>query len=228
MKNKITALFVATAGFASAATIVQTEVFSFVPLGDAPLTFDYFDTMGGTRTLTGVTINITYTKSGGSLTADNDSAVAGTISMSHIIGAGLDVGAFNMSKVGGGSVAVAGTPLKATSTVSGASVGATSGDATNAFNVTGLDDNYVYTASDQTITSSGNLSDTAQFAGAGNFTWTFDALQTSSITGLSGVNYALVNSQVDGSVTVTYSYIPEPSAALLGGLGMLCLLRRRR
>jgi len=30
------------------------------------------------------------------------------------------------------------------------------------------------------------------------------------------------------SVTYTYTPIPEPSAALIGGLGFLCLLRRRR
>lgn len=38
-----------------------------------------------------------------------------------------------------------------------------------------------------------------------------------------GVHYTFID-----NVTLTGTVIPEPSSALLGGLGMLCLLRRRR
>jgi MYXO-CTERM domain-containing protein len=36
------------------------------------------------------------------------------------------------------------------------------------------------------------------------------------------------NSQATGTSFVTLTAVPEPSAALLGGLGMMLLLRRRR
>jgi MYXO-CTERM domain-containing protein len=52
--------------------------------------------------------------------------------------------------------------------------------------------------------------------------WTFD----------SPIDYILINvgSATDswGIDTVSFTTVPEPGAALLGGLGMLTLLRRRR
>lgn len=54
----------------------------------------------------------------------------------------------------------------------------------------------------------------------------------SSVIAFTGGSPQFVNSSLTGSglVTVTYTYtpIPEPSAALLGALGVLGLLRRRR
>jgi uncharacterized protein (TIGR03382 family) len=51
-----------------------------------------------------------------------------------------------------------------------------------------------------------------------------------SATGVSGLQQSFTVSNISGAVVVTYTYtaIPEPSAALLGGLGFLALLRRRR
>jgi hypothetical protein len=58
------------------------------------------------------------------------------------------------------------------------------------------------------------------FDGSGYF-GSFDTLNLPSLTGdLSWQNNLLT----DGTLVV----IPEPSAALLGGLGLLALLRRRR
>lgn len=54
--------------------------------------------------------------------------------------------------------------------------------------------------------------------------WTFSGIDALDIQGTSGVNG-------DDSVTVpfgTFTAVPEPTAALLGGLGLLALLRRRR
>jgi fibronectin-binding autotransporter adhesin len=51
--------------------------------------------------------------------------------------------------------------------------------------------------------------------------WQFDYNDTAG-----GSNYA--SDQVGATSFITMTVVPEPSAALLGGLGMLCLLRRRR
>lgn len=230
MKSRILLLALASTGLASAASIVQTKTFSFVPSDTRTLTFHEFNTVGGTLILDSVTVLITYTKTGGSLTVDNDSGSTGTIGMTHTILAALDVGVFDMSKVGGGSLATSGTALKAISSISGVNIGVTSGDPTDQFNATLSTDYYAYNASEVTKTVTGSLSDKAQFEGGSTFDWIFSADQTSTITGLSGVNYALVNSSVAGNVTITYNYssIPETSAAALGGLGILTLLRRRR
>ena len=57
------------------------------------------------------------------------------------------------------------------------------------------------------------------FEATSDFRWTRSGTETLTAT-LSGVN--------SGKVTIQYWVVPEPSAALLGGLGLLALLRRRR
>ena len=69
----------------------------------------------------------------------------------------------------------------------------------------------------------------------GDNTWVLTTSSTATITtaGIYNVQFAYGNAPDDVDRTtyldsVSYSVIPEPSAALLGGLGMLALLRRRR
>lgn len=57
------------------------------------------------------------------------------------------------------------------------------------------------------------------FEATSDFRWTRTGTETLTAT-LSGIN--------SGRVTIQYWVVPEPSAALLGGLGVLALLRRRR
>ncbi len=78
-------------------------------------------------------------------------------------------------------------------------------------------------------TSLVRTSDSLEFAGA-SFTdttvnagaFTFDRVGFQGTTDLNADKIQLNN------VDVTFSAVPEPSAALLGGLGVLVLLRRRR
>lgn len=59
---------------------------------------------------------------------------------------------------------------------------------------------------------------TAEVPAPSSFTFNSIGIQTTAQTDLEQLSLA----------NVQYSVIPEPSAALLGGLGVLCLLRRRR
>ena len=79
-----------------------------------------------------------------------------------------------------------------------------------------------YTAPDWT---SANL-----FNQSGNFSFSVGTSQGANYTrdaNADDVNfhYAGIDS---GTITVTYTTVPEPAAALLGGIGVLALLRRRR
>jgi hypothetical protein len=226
MKTKITALFVATAGFASAATIFQSEsAVAFTASGTRDFTFVKFDTMGGTRTLTSVTLSFSFDKTGGSYGVDNDSDVSGDITFTHNL-----AGRLSSADV---SVGTAGTYVNALSEATFA-IGADDGDADVTYNAEPGDPDFkLYEPT--SILATGHSATIASgswgaysTSGAGTFAVRFQASQTFGVDGVGGLQSQTIASQATPTVTVTYNYIPEPSAALLGGLGMLCLLRRRR
>lgn len=223
--------FASLMGLSQAATIVQTQSFSFVPNGNQVLTFNSFNTNSGTFTLQSVTISITLNKVGGSLQVDNDSATGGTIDLSHQV-----VGSLSNS-LGGGSLTRANFTiigssgsLTASSTLPGQTIGATTGDATDAFNNTADVDFLAFNPGNTSASDSGAVrtDSISLYEGTGTFTNTLSASQLTSATGLGGLQQAFTVSNVSGDVTITYTYIPEPSTALLGALGVLGLLRRRR
>jgi hypothetical protein len=78
------------------------------------------------------------------------------------------------------------------------------------------------------VTSGGTLSNTAGMSGTLSGTGTFSVAQLSSLQ--SGLFYVNVHSTVapGGEIRGQLGLVPEPSVVLLGGLGGLCLLRRRR
>jgi hypothetical protein len=220
----------ALAGFSSAATITQSVSYGFVPTGTVPLTFTKFDTTLGT--LTGVTVSVDMTKQRGQLEVDNDSATFGGITMTHqVIGALSST--VSLVKTGGASSVGQSGSVTAINSQS-ATVGVSSGDLTTTFDATLLSDYAVFTPGTSTVNDSGNI-DAAfinqyAFAGFQNFVITMGATQAVSATGLSALQQAFTNSDIDGKVTVVYEYnaVPEPASALLGGFGVLALLRRRR
>lgn len=211
---------------ASAQTIVQTQTIpTYTASGSHGVVFDKFDTMGGTRILNGVTVSFSFDKTGGSYAVDNDSAQSGNITFYHEIKARLtstDV-----------SLGTASTYLSALSEFT-TFVGADDGDPQAEFNAGGSD--YVlYTPAsllDNSHTANIAANQWAAYTGLNTFLITFQALQTFSVDGVGGLQSQTISSQVDSFVTVTYSYtttvVPEPQTALLGSLGALALLRRRR
>lgn len=112
----------------------------------------------------------------------------------------------------------------------------TSRDGTNNWTTPGGDFGGVL-ASDSANADTVNANDTVDFTSA--------ALASAAESAIGGSIYFLAKLDVEndtrnifrfkasnlagsGKPTLTIDYIPEPSTALLGALGMLCLLRRRR
>jgi hypothetical protein len=223
-------------GASSAATIIQTRDFAFLPDGSQNLAYDKFDTALGT--LTSVSVTIDLTKSGGQFEVDNDSASTGSISLEHNIIGSISVVSGDVTLVRGGSmsegrsgtIGESGT-LTATSVMPAQTVSATSGDDTETFDVTGQSDYVSFNPADAFANDSGTIALLAQsaFEGPGTFVLGANSLQSVNVTGLGGLQQAITVANVSGRVTVTYDYmpVPEPGSALLGGLGCLLLLRRR-
>lgn len=218
------------AGVASAATITQIQTYAFVPSGNQVLTFDRFDTTLGT--LTGVTVSVSLNKTGGRYEVDNDSETAGTIDLSHKVTANLAASGVSLSTGAlTPNVGVSGS-LTATNELTNQAISATTGDDTLAFNNTGAGDYLLFEPGDSTASDSGDIrsGDISTYEGTDTFTMTLNALQSVDVTGLSGLQQSFTVSNISGDVTVVYNYeaIPEPASALLGGLGFIALLRRRR
>ncbi len=226
---------IASAQQAGAAyTITQTEDFAFVPNGSRELTFAKFDDLGGTRILQSVEIIVGYTKSGGSLAVDNDSEVGGVIDLQHAINANLIVltGGVSLLDLAFDPI---GSGLDAISAIHDLGIGPTTGDPTNEFNNTGLEDYFLFTPDPLAVSDSGKINPLLQSTyiaalDSGTFSLDFRAIQTTNATGLGGLQQAFVVSDVEGSVTVRYNYevIPEPSSMLLGLSALGLILRRRR
>ena len=227
MKSAILTLTVAAlVAHASAQTIVQTHTIpTYTASGSHGITFDKFDTLGGTRVLNGVTVTFSFDKTGGSYAVDNDSTQQGNITFYHELRARLtsaDV-----------SLGTASTYLSALSEYT-TYVGADDGDPQAEFNAGGPD--YALYMPDSLLgnehtanIASGNW---GAYTGLDTFLVTFQALQSFSVDGVGGLQSQTISSQVGALVTVTYSYtnvvVPEPQAALLGSIGALLLLKRRR
>ena len=223
-------LSTALAGFSSAATITQTQNYAFVPTASTPLTFIKFDTTLGT--LLNVFVSVNLNKQRGQHEVDNDSVTGGTISLTHEVIGDL-TSAVSLVKTGGASSVGQSGSFTAISTNTG-TVGPTVGDSITSFNATLSTDYLLYNPLSATASDSGNIDpafiNQYAFAGFQNFVITMGATQISTATGTSALQQAFTNSDIDGKVTVVYEYsaVPEPTSALLGGLGALALLRRRR
>ncbi|QJE94270.1 PEP-CTERM sorting domain-containing protein [Luteolibacter luteus] len=232
--STLTLLAVAGAKAQAAYVLSQTENFGFLPNGSQQVTFDKFDDQGGTRVLQSVEVTLEFTKTGGSLAVDNDSASAGTIGLQHTINGSLTVvsGGISLLDLAFNPI---GATLNATSSLDGLGIGATSGDPTTEFNNTGQSDYYIFAPSNLTVSASGTINSLfngGYVAAGGNntFVLNFGALQTTGATGMGGLQQAYVVSDVQGFVTVKYNYdvVPEPSAAMLGLIGTIGLVVRRR
>jgi len=169
---------------------------------------------------------------GGQLIIDNDGNTAATVNASF----GADL------TVGGGSLTLldsAFSPIflnASTAANQAFNLGPNSGDAISDFDPTGPD-GATLTVQNATSTGGGFINSTffSQYAnGAINIDVLADTL--SDIGSVGGVELASTPPTANGTITLKITLddsqvppvVPEPSSALLGGLGLLALARRKR
>ena len=227
MKTAYTLLsFTLLGAAANAATIVQTQNYSFTPTGNQTLTFNEFDTLGGTRTLLSVTVTTSLTKSGGSLFVDNDSAVSAEGSISQTVT--INISATGASLYNSTLDGAIGQGVTSTTSYFTA-LAADDGDGAG-YHESGPD--WGGTAfADNTITQTESVDNINTYIGSGTtFTVKVSGIQYTDTSSISGVAGAFTAATASGYVTVTYNYVPEPGSWLIvcGGLGAGVFVRRRR
>jgi len=174
-----------------------------------------FDTSLGT--LTGVQVTVPISELQGSVLVTNPTVSTVSVnnfdSTYYVYGSSGSLG-YTGQVVGIGFTGVATSPDWNTTTIAGSG--------SQPFTIVA---GQVYPVSSETITSTYF----SAYQGSGHVT--FEIKNNFSVT-TTGASYTVdtsaagANSQV--AVTYTYTAVPEPSAALLGALGLLGLVRRRR
>jgi len=216
MKNKITALFVATAGFASAAS--YTEYSSTIDVHTTYLDFNVAKFNTNLGTLTGVQVSVVQSSLIGSVNVTNNALTNTTVNVFDTTFTARQKSTNTLGYSQSSSIfyEVATTADWNVTTIAPAQ--------TITFTA---NNGQAYTIASQNIAED-FFANYSSVGGTGTVDFQSRSIPTITTTGGS---YA-VNSDEFATTTqfaVTYTYtIPEPSAALLGGLGMLCLLRRRR
>jgi len=214
---------------AGAYQVTQTKSFSGIPDYTSPsLTFNKANV--GAGTLNWVKVILTLNCDGGQYVLDNDadSAASGSFNFGakgYILNDG------GMPMVDGSYASVVGTVYAGYS--SAFSLAKNQGDGSGDYSPLGPD-GMVYVGGPQTMTNQGfvNSGLISAYAPAGTFDMTVKSEQWANYSGSSGIEVAITPMTANGTLTIIYDItpVPEPSSivALLGGIGMLGLLRRRR
>lgn len=228
------AALVIAAGALQAATVVQTQTFGGTPNLTTNLTFNKFNIAG--QTLTQVSVQVFLnTDSGAYLRIDNDGgAGSGTASF----------GAEGLFKAfGAGTTVHLSKQSDMFSTFSGAlnasdshyfDLGANDGDTevggTASFSYTGTDYGFwniaATSANDSDIINSMVY---GEYTGSGTYTLAYAISQYMNLGTISGAQTQADPVGVNGSVVVTYNYIPEPATASMSVLVLVAgfWIRRR-
>lgn len=216
----------------NAATIIQTQEFSFLPYATRTIAFDRFDGNGGNATLTGVHITIQYTRSGGYAAYDNESETTATITLTNRLTLLIDTAeVLDLTEMGSSSRLGGASGLRATSSVS-ATFGADNDPEDNNFNSSGAD-YFRYDLPEVTVSDSAYMNNISQFIGTDMFQLELEGIQNDQSQLMSGMKSSTSPPSVTGFMTITYEYastaIPEPkqwSMACVAAAGFL-LIRRR-
>ena len=224
----VVALLAASAG---AATIVQTKNYSGTPDFVQGLTFNQFDDQSGSLTLQSIKVEVMLNVSGGSLKTDNDGgqSASGAVEFAaEILLSSPTVSLIDSSGqqiVQSGDVkAAGGTTISLTADDGDSEVGGTAN-----FSYAGTDYGF-YNGSSQSDGDLGYVGSFvfSQYIGTGTYTVNVDADQVADYGALGGVQAQIDPLSASGSVTITYTYVPEPATIGLLALGGLAILRRKR
>jgi len=219
----IAAAFAATAGFAAAQTnIVQTLDFDGVPDFSEPLIFNKYN--GLASNLLNVNISYSLKIAGGQFVMDNDANSSASVTANF--GATLDAtssdvqlrdNTFNLI-IDDVAALNSGTFDLAPNV----------GDGLNDYDPTGPD-GAILVGETKTKTGDGDVAAMflGGYVGPGSFTVNAIAKQVASLTSNSGVETATTPVGAKGTITITYTVVPEPSSAALFGLAVLGLAFRR-
>ena len=205
--------------------------------GENILSLQKFDTMGGTRVLTNVAMTVTLSVPTYSMRVDNDSTTSANVTV--VFGTLGSVGFSSSSSTYNGLNTLSGSNFSVgVQTSPDTDVAANNSDASDAFNYDSGPDNYQFSTTAVLVGQTTNrMIDSAvwsQWTGVGNVNLDLvvDLVNTLNLNsggeaGFVRFDGVIPSATFASEVTYTYNVVPEPSAVVLGGIGMLFLLRRR-
>lgn len=215
MKKVMTAAAVLGVAGAASATTIETQTLNFgFPLspGNETLTFNQFDDLGGSRTLTRVELILDATVTGDA-TAENDSSLPApnfTLDLTGLIDATFST-------------------LSATAGINNQFAQALdASDNGGVANGSGPDFHDFGNVGGSDADDDNEFSSFASYIGTGTIDADVNGSAGFSFSGTTDATLGIDNLGATGTVTINYYWVPAPGAAALLGLGGLAAARRRR
>ncbi len=220
----VAVIVVGVSGAAAKADII-TQTLPFgpeIPNFDQSLTFQQFH--GNLADLVSVHVQLDMSISGGLLIVDNDAPLPAHV---HV-----ELGAHgSLSSIDVALLDIAFQPVTGTvnlSTGETFDLAPNVGDGPNDFDPS-PPDGATHIGGVDSDSGAGFINPVffAGYVGAGTFNILAHTTQLLDYGGVSGVELAYVPVTAEGSVTVTYTYVPEPASACLLGIALLAARKRR-